>query len=794
MQAMEKEQTYMYTAMNVLLRRIWYVLVSVLAVLVPVMYYNHTASPTYEASTTLIFEEPRATIATSTSDEYYHSGTILNQIQEIKSRSVANEVVQNLPESVLNKIPLPEPLPEDFDKMSFYAAKIRKNVNAVPEGESDVIKVTARARDQFSAMKIANTIADVVLERNLRQRRQEVSGVLALIEEEVKRYKNSLRQAELELTQFKKRNQVTSLDQENQELLRRVTSIDVRYKEIKSTREKTEESLNTITQKIAGQRADMAPSIADIAAPMVQRLKSDLSDIQLMYMNLQTQGYPEDHEEMIRLKAEMERLRKNISEEATKIIEAENIIDPLSQMKDLFSNKFKFELELEALKAQERSLQRSVQQYDIKLQGLPHKESQLAQLTRARDVNHNIYMMLSQKREEARITEAQKIGNLRIIDEAELPKRPISPRVKLNLFVGLILGLTVGIGLAFFMESVDTTIKTPEEVEKKIGIPVVGSIPRIRSSDMKANASETPSEIESRLGKSSERTLRLITYRMPSAPASEAYRSLRINLIFADLPTSLLTLLITSSGPREGKSTTVANLAITTAQMGIKTLLIDADLRKPMLHRFFNIPREPGLADILTTYFSNAREIDEDSGNGRPKSKNELDNDGKFLHSKSTTETPAPASVAYPVKTSSILDLSATEAIQPTQINNLHLLGSGALPPNPSEILASETMKNLVSLLKKKYEFIVIDAPPAVAVTDAAVLGLVVDGVALVIESGRNDKEIVLKAKSLLERVGINLVGVILNNVMEKNLYGDYDYYYTYYSHQDTEKKPSKKY
>lgn len=792
MQSLDKDQTYMYTAVNVLLRRIWYVLLSVLTVLAPVIYYNQTASPTYEASTTLIFEEPRATIATSTSDEFYRSGSILNQIQEIKSRSVAREVVQSLPKKVLDKIPLPESIPEDFNKMSYYAAKIRKNIDAMPVAESDVIKVTGQAGDPFSAMKITNTVADVVMERNLRLRRQEVSGVRALIEEQLTNYKEMLNEAEIKLKAFKQRNQVTSLDQEVQELLRRVTSLDVHYKETTASRKKTQERLNVLNQMITEQRAEMGPSIADITAPYVQRLKADLMQVRSEYTTLQLQGYSENHDKMIELREDMERLRNNISEEAIKIAETNNIIDPLSHMEELFREKFKLELDLETLKTQERSLLNSVQQYDRNLRALPNKEFALARLTRERDVRNNIYMMLSQKREEARITEAEKIGNLRIIDRAELPKGPITPRVKLNLFVGLILGLTVGIGLAFFMESLDTTIKTPEEVEKKIGLPVVGSIPKIRATGLKARAVDSNSDINVQIGDSSSHGLRLITYGMPSAPASEAYRSLRTNLQFADLPTPLRTLLITSSGPREGKSTTVANLAVTTAQMGISTLLIDADLRKPMVHRFFNVPREPGLADILTSYFSIRHEIYDDSGNGRPGSEKESDEDGKSFNGKSAVVDHHAASVATAVKKSSVLELSATEAIQPTQINNLHLLGSGALPPNPSEILASETMKDLLSLLKKKYEFIVIDSPPAVAVTDAAVLGLVVDGVALVIESGRNDREIVLKAKNLLERVGINMVGVILNNVMEKNLYGDYNYYYTYYSHEASEKKASK--
>lgn len=791
MQSIEKDQTYVQTATNVLFRRIWYILLSIVAVLAPVVYYNQTTTPTYEASTTVIFEEPRAAIATSTSDEYYRSGSIINQIQEIKSRSVAQGVVKNLPRNVLDKITLPEPLPENFDRMSYYAAKVKKNIDATPVAESDIIKVTAQAKDPYSAMKIANTVADVVMKRNVKLRKQEVSDVRALIEEQLVNYKKLLNDSETKLKVFKEKNQVTSLDQEVKETLSLVTSIQINYLETKSARAKTEERLKTVNEMIATQRAEMAPSIADVTAPYVQKLKEVLTTKQSEYINLQLQGYTNGHEKMIRLKNDITYLRDNIAEQAVKIAEADNIIDPLSHMEELLREKFQIELDLETLKTQERSLLTSVNQYDRSLRALPNKEFELARLTRDRDLHSNLVMMLSQKREEARINEAEKIGNLRIIDKAELPRAPIRPRVKLNLFVGLILGLTVGIGLAFFMESLDTAIKTPEEVEKKIGLPVVGSIPKIRFSGIKTSESDNTFDENLRKDETSDRVLRLITYRMPNAPASEAYRSLRTNLQFAESQKPIRTLLVTSSGPREGKSTTVANLAVTTAQMGIKTLLIDADLRKPIVHRFFNVPRVPGLADILSIHFKSPQIADDDSGNGRSATSKEMVDDADF-NNDNRLDHPTTTSLTTVLAKPSVLAVSIFEAIQPTQINNLHLLGSGVLPPNPSEILGSETMKKTLAILKEKYEFIIIDAPPAVAVTDAAVLGLIVDGVALVIESGRNDREIILKAKSIIERVGINLVGVILNNVMEKNLYGDYNYYYTYYSRTSSEKAANK--
>jgi len=235
--------------------------------------------------------------------------------------------------------------------------------------------------------------------------------------------------------------------------------------------------------------------------------------------------------------------------------------------------------------------------------------------------------------------------------------------------------------------------------------------------------------------------------------------------------------MFSSSGPREGKSTTVANLVITTSQMGLHTLLVDADLRRPTLHQLFGVRREPGLADILSHLTRERRNAEQSISKATDEMNSEMGGSEKLLLQQASVRAKRT------VQSIASLDLAITAAVQPTVIENLEILTCGKLPSNPSELLASETMKDLLSLVKEKYEIVFIDAPPVIAVTDAAVLAPHVDGTALVIESGRNEKEIIQKAVNLLDRVGARVVGAVLNNVREKNLYGDYNYYYTYYSH-----------
>jgi capsular exopolysaccharide synthesis family protein len=774
MHNMDHEPSSMAFFMNLMLQRGWYILVCIIALLIPVIIYNQSATPTYQASTTIIYEEPLNTVGVNIPNDYHKKETLINQIQEIQSRSVALDVVAALPQDVLKKIQLPEQIDKNFDLNKYYAAVIRSSVKAAPVSESDVIQIDAEASDGLSAMVITNTVTKVLTERNLRLRKDEVSGVRAHIEEQRQRYKEQLDVAESRLKQYKMRNRITSLSKENEGMLATITHIDKLYQESKTAREKEESNLQGLNDRISTNQQNLVPSISDVSSKMVQQLREQLTKLQDQYFQLKLQNVPEDNPRMAEMRANMQRIQNNLVAEAKKMAEANNLIDPLSQMSKLYEEKINSELAIQSLQAEESSYKKAMGGYESQLGTLPAKEYELARLTRERDLANEIYVMLSEKWEEARISEAEKVGNLRIIDKAELPKTPIRPRKNLNLAVALLFALTLGFGLAFFLESIDTSIKTQEEVEKKTGLSILGAIPHFHGTERKETNKEVPANA-------------LITYLMPSSPASEAYRTLRTNLQFSKLET-ICTIMLTSSGPREGKSTTVANLAVATAQMGLKTLVIDADLRRPTVHKIFSLHRDPGLADVLLN-FSNNDEILNSDSTRRTFQEDSLNSD--VISEEKIPLHQASVRASKTVQKIASLDTAITAAVQPTVIDKLEVLTCGVLPPNPSEQLASETMRDLLALVKEKYEMVIIDAPPLIAVTDAAVLAPHVDGVALIIESGQNDREIILKAKSLLDRVGVNFMGAILNNVREKNLYGDYNYYYTYYAKSKDNAEPA---
>lgn len=229
----------------------------------------------------------------------------------------------------------------------------------------------------------------------------------------------------------------------------------------------------------------------------------------------------------------------------------------------------------------------------------------------------------------------------------------------------------------------------------------------------------------------------IITHNNPKSPVSEAYRVLRTNIQFSSVDKPLKTILVTSSGPMEGKTTTIANLAVIFAQCGSKVLLIDTDLRRPMLHKVFMLLNDRGLTNLLTAQKD---------------------------------------SVSF---------------IQHDVVKNLDVLTSGIIPPNPSELLSSNAMKNFIENIKNNYDIVLMDSPPVGSVTDASIISTYVDGTILVVKSGRTEVETVKRAKELLEKINANIIGVVLNNINKKQI--GYSYYPYYYYSDDEEKKRKRK-
>ena len=293
---------------------------------------------------------------------------------------------------------------------------------------------------------------------------------------------------------------------------------------------------------------------------------------------------------------------------------------------------------------------------------------------------------------------------LTLADPAVPPEAPSSPRVLLNTLLAALVGLLLAVGIAFLVEYLDDTLKSPDDVAEVAGLPTLGVIARVKPEK----------------GQES----RLTTLASPRGPNSEAFRTLRTNLGFASVDAPLQVMLVTSAMPGEGKTTVACNLAIVFAQAGKRVILLDADLRRPKVHRIFQLPNSTGLSTLLRA------------------------------------EAPAMDSVAHQVQ------------------DGLRVITTGPLPPNPAELLGSQRMKEMLGLLKGEADIVIVDSPPLQAVTDAAVLATDVDGTLLIVDAGRTRKGAVRQAREALDRVEARVLGLVLNKLTERA--GSYYYYADY--------------
>ena len=319
----------------------------------------------------------------------------------------------------------------------------------------------------------------------------------------------------------------------------------------------------------------------------------------------------------------------------------------------------------------------------------------------------NTYSTLVASYQQINLAEAQTTNNIVVAEPATIPERPIRPRTSTNVLLAAIVGALLGLGIAFLVEYLDDTVKTPDDISRVSGLATLGAIARLKESG-------APRQ--------------LVAWLRTKAPESEAYRTLRTNIQFSSIDKPIRSLLVTSSGPGEGKSTTTANLAVVLAQTGQRVIVVDTDLRRPVLHKVFGVPNNIGL----------------------------------------TTSLLAGENV------------SLEGYMQPTEIETLSVLTSGPIPPNPSELLGSRRMEHLVAALVQAADIVLFDSPPVLAVTDAVVLARHVDGVLLVVDAGHTREQALAQAAGELQKSGVNLLGVALNRLDTRR--GGYYYYYYYYS------------
>jgi len=369
----------------------------------------------------------------------------------------------------------------------------------------------------------------------------------------------------------------------------------------------------------------------------------------------------------------------------------------VNQVKALYTGQGQTELQIlsERLAKLQTELDLAQKDYTNLTQTLPKGSDQITNAKEALDQKESTYANVLDQYEKARLSEAVRANTASVIEPASLPTDPDKPNKKINLVLGLFVGLLGGLGLAFLFENLDTTLYSTKQIEEVTHLPILGRIPASKGRE-------------------------IVTFFKTNSLQEEALRRLRTNLITLDHISPLKTLLVTSAEPNEGKSTIIANLARIMAQSGRNVLVVDADLRLPTIHKLFNMPNDAGLSNVLKH------------------------------------------------------EARINEVVKHSPVPGVFVLTSGPTPPNPSELLGSSLMANLIKQMAQSFDIVLLDAPALLAVTDAGVLAQAVDGVVLVVSRAQAAQEAVRAARQQLDDVKAPTVGVVVNRAEQDSAHRYY--------------------
>ena len=710
---------------HILLKRRWIIIIFFLVLVTTVAIQSLTMTPVYRATAQILIEKAtpallsgQEIVAIDTSGQDFYQ----TQYQILESRSLAREVIKRLnlaqhPEfKSLGKKEGPPAAGVTIPILgavqindSNLVNKFLSNLKIEPIRNSRLVKVNYESIDPQLAAKAANALGQAYIDWGLGLRLQTQQNAATFLDDQVKESKRKLEASEQAIQQYREKYGVAALGIQSSKSAYGVEDITRQKMErvnaqlVDATNKRIETEIKYKKAREMLKHPEDAESIPETVNNWVI-IEIKKEEVKLLREKTEkAEKFGPKHPTMIGINQEIENLRKR------KLQEIKSIVESLKS-------------QYESALAQERSLQAAMGRSQAETISRDRVAIQYQVLQQEVETNRGFYDMLLKRLKETNISEENRSVNIHVVDPAEIPRVPAKPRIRLNLFLAVLVGLVMGVGLAFFLEYLDNTIKSPDDLEQYFKLPYLGPVPNFETINPQLAQPE------------------LIVLNDPKSSTSEAYRGLRTSILFSTPDHSPRSLLITSAGPKEGKTITCANMSITMAQAGQKVLLIDCDMRRPRLHKMFNCEKNRGVSHILIG------EVD-------------------WRRLKVSTSIP-----------------------------NLDLIPSGPIPPNPAELLGSDRMKAFLAEAAKEYDRVIIDSPPLVAVTDSVLLARFVEGVILVIQAGVTSRDILSNSIRQLKDVQAHILGAVLNAVnIGKDSYYYYQYYYYYAEDGERSKKTSKK-
>ncbi len=599
----------------------------------------------------------------------------------------------------------PDPLQADTGRTTSLLSSFRSSLKVALAPNTHIIEVHYRSPDKELAANVVNTLMTTYTENNFKSRFDSTMQASDWLSKQLVDLQMKVETSQEKLVHYQKEHEILGIDDKQNITTAKLDELNKALTTAESERMDKEsiyrlvQSGDTETIASAANVLDSAGAGSTSQSGLLETLRAKEADLKIQAAELNTQFGP-SYPKLAQINNQLKEIDAELLAETRKVggkikgqymaaLQRENMLhDALEKQKQ------------EANKLNESAIEYSLLKRDL-------------------DTNRQLYEGLLEKLKEAGVSAGLRSNNFRIVDVARVPTGPIEPNIPRNLSFAFMLGLTSGVGLAFLLEGLDNTVRTTEQAQMISGLPPLGMIP-LGSRSAREGANSKRLVIAT-----SKEAVELITQVRPQSQMAESYRALRTSLLLSNLGAPPKVIMVTSALPQEGKTTTSINCAVVLAQKGIRVLLIDADLRRPSIHKTLGMGPRSGLSNVLTG--------------------------------------------------SATLEQAITRS---TVLPNLNILPAGTPPPNPAELLASTNMRDVLEQLRGQYDHIVVDTPPTLSVTDAVVLSPRADAIVLVIRSGQTTKQALRRSRDILMQVNAKVSGVLLNAVDLSS--PDYYYYYEY--------------
>jgi polysaccharide biosynthesis transport protein len=697
---------------RVLQKRKWTVIVTIVVITITAALISLRMTPIYDATTTILispqisnplnFKDNNSSQATD-----YQQRDIDTQVKVLQSDTMAELVIHrldldahrdfagNAQTQSTGGIAVSESPAEESSRNEQLIRKFQGNLRVQQVPDTSLVEIKYSDPNPTLAADIANATTAVFIEQNVKSRYDSTMQAADWLSKQLADLQIKMESSQAKLVQYEKEHNIVGTD-DKQNLT--TETLDELNKELTGAQAERIQKESLYQIATTSNPSDLSAVLQD---SILTSLRQRQNELQAQYALLSTEFGP-SYPKVIEVKNQLDQIERNFKEQ---------VQNTVNRIKNDYQTSLNRERMLQAALTEQTAVASKLNENAIEYKVLKQEA----------DSNRQLYDGLLEQLKQASLAAGLNSSNIRVVDRARVPPHSARPNISRNMEFALLLGLICGVAIAFGLEALDTTVKTPDQAESISGLPILGVIP-LQSSFQGAIAGIANTRLLRKVPRNNAGARTLISYLEPQSEIAEAYRALRTSILLSSVSHPPRSILVTSSLPQDGKTMTCINIAIVLAQQGKRILLLDADMRRPHIHRAFGLSGHMGLSNILT------------GG----------------------------------AKTSDAI----CKTIQP----NLFVIPAGPVPPHPAELLSSALMRDLLKQWRDEYDHVIIDSPPVISVTDPVLLSVETDAVLLIVRSGQTTAAHVRRTRNLLQSVNAGLLGVVVNAADLSS--PDYHYYY----------------